>query len=105
MSRFIGKIEDKYFEYSTVVDAPVSVLMSLEDFKNYYKEEYGEQAMPGLKKRLDRADEKGTSSLIDDSFESMISCNYFGDGKQELTAPEFIKLLKAKSESATSYYL
>jgi hypothetical protein len=41
MGRFICKFEDKddvyYLEWSTVVDAPVTFGMSLEEFKEYYR--------------------------------------------------------------------
>ena len=73
MPRYIGKIEDKYFEYSTIANAPVTILMSLEEFKEFYFGEYGRVGMQGLQDRLKRVDGKGTSSWLDKSLKEMIS--------------------------------
>lgn len=48
MPRYIIKIKDKYFEWSTIVDAPVTNGMSLTEFRSYYQSEYGEDAMKNL---------------------------------------------------------
>lgn len=36
MPRYIIKVADRYMEYSTIVDAVVSVPMSIHEFKEYY---------------------------------------------------------------------
>ncbi len=51
MPKYIIKITDPkdntdyFMEWSTVVDAPITYGCSLEEFKEYYKKEYGNQGM------------------------------------------------------------
>jgi hypothetical protein len=82
MPRFICKITDNdqawYLEWSTVVDAPVTFGMSLENFKEYYKDEYGRQGMEELPQRLERVESKGTSAMLYESLEDLISWNRSG---------------------------
>lgn len=67
MGRSIIKIHDDrdnkdyYMEWSSVVDAPVTWGLSLEEFKAHYKERYGTEGMRGLQDRLDEVEERGTS--------------------------------------------
>ena len=98
MPRYIGKIDGRYFEYSTVVDAPVTVLMGLEEFKAYYLAEYGRCTFDGLEERLARADTKGTSSMLDSSLEDMLLCNRCGPGETELSVEDFKAALIAEAE-------
>lgn len=94
MPRFICKITDKeqswYLEWSTVVDAPVTFGMSLEEFKEYYKDEYGRQGMQDLDKRLERVEEKGTSSMMHSSVSELISWNRAGKDGSILTKQQLI---------------
>lgn len=99
MPRYIGKIDDRYFEFSTIVDAPVTYLMPRKEFEAYYLVEYGNSAMYKLAERLERADAKGTSSMMDDSFEEMISCNRYGDGETCLSVGEFKARIKQETEA------
>lgn len=68
MGRFIMKLHDDkenkdyYLEWSTVVDAPVTYGMSLEEFKQHYIEAYGSQEMKNLEERLARVEEKSISA-------------------------------------------
>ena len=63
MPRFIVKLSegDKewYMEWSTVVDAPVTYGMSLEEFNKYYQEENGLRGMEDLPKRMERVKARG----------------------------------------------
>lgn len=83
MGRFIVKIKDKYFDWSTIVDAPVTYGMSLDEFREYYRKEYGHDS--DLAERLARVEAKGTSSLIDDSLKESISFNRAGDNEKQLS--------------------
>jgi hypothetical protein len=100
MSRFICKLIDEkdnkayYFEWSTVVDAPVSYGMSLVDFKIYYQNQYGYDGISELSERLKRVEEKGTSSLIDDNIDDLIRCNRAGEREKRLTKKQLINQLK-----------
>lgn len=99
MPRYIGKIDDRYFEFSTIVDAPVTYLMTREEYEAYYRSEYGNSAMDKFAERMERADRKGTSSVMDDSFEDMISCNRYGDGESCLSVDEFRDRIKQETEA------
>lgn len=62
MSRYIAKFGDLYCDWSTVVDAPVTYLMALEDFKDYVHQEYGAKGLEELASRLERVEQTGTSA-------------------------------------------
>ena len=67
MPRYIIGFEDDssdityYFEWSTVVDAPVSDAMSLEKFRQYYHQQHGDSGFETLEKKLSRVGETGSS--------------------------------------------
>lgn len=98
MPRYIVKLVDKkenkdyYMEWSTVVDAPVTYGMSLEEFKTYYKDEYGKQGMDGLDERLNRVNEKGTSCMLDKSAEETISFNRAGKNGECISVEEIFRI-------------
>ena len=68
MGRFIVKLTDEktnqdyYMEWSTIVDAPVTYGLELEEFKGYYLEKYGRHGFKDLDDRLERAEKFGTSA-------------------------------------------
>lgn len=68
MPQYIMKLHDDksekdfYLIWSTIVDAPITYGMSLDEFKDYYKEEYGENGMQVLTERLKRVEETGISA-------------------------------------------
>jgi len=63
---------DYYFEWSTMVDAPVTYGMSLENFKRYYETEYGRSSLIDLESRLKRVELTGCSSLIGETFDNCL---------------------------------
>lgn len=85
MPRYIIKIKDKYFEWSTIVDAPVTYGMSLDEFRSYYRQEYGDSSMSTLDERLVRVENKGTSSMMHDSLKDCISYNRAGDNEKNIS--------------------
>lgn len=87
MGRSIVKLGDYYLMWSTVVDAPVTYGMKLDEFKEWYLKEHGRQAWEG---RLDRVEEKGTSAH-DEDIESLLSGNRAGDDEGELTLDELYR--------------
>lgn len=95
MARIICKILTKdcpqYFEYSTIVDAPVTPGMTLDVFKEYYKEMNGRSSLPELDRRLERVEAKGTSSYMDESVEDVVLCNRSGDNEETLTYDELVE--------------
>jgi len=88
VGRFIVKLHDYYFEYSTVVDAPVTFGMSLDEFKEYYQYRYGTVGMSDLPDRLERVEAKGTSCYNDDDAADTLSCNRAGPNESELTVEQ-----------------
>jgi hypothetical protein len=83
MPRYVCSLDGKFFEFSTVVEAPVTGLMDEAEFREYYAGVYGElkAANPGaegLDARIDRARAFGTSSLMrrpGDTFEQWLEGN------------------------------
>ena len=84
MAQFILKFgPDQYMIWSTVVDAPVTMMMSLEELLE-------EQGTDGIQARLERCDQNGCSSLRH-SLDRILICNRAGDGETELTKAEIIE--------------
>jgi hypothetical protein len=79
MPRYICHHEGMFFEWSTVVDAPVTYGMNREAFETYYAEEYGRSRMHELPERMERAERTGTSCMLGyDSLESLMAFNRAG---------------------------
>ena len=96
MGRCIVKLTDDaganfYLEWSSIVDAPVTYGMPLEEFHEYYREEYGESGMRDLPQRLKRVESKGCSSWIDSSAEDVISGNRAGPKETEFSREQLIE--------------
>lgn len=66
-----------YLEWSTIADAPLTYGASLEDFKRYYKKEYGKHGMKTLEDRLARIEKYGSSSSLE-RLESLLNFNRAG---------------------------
>ena len=96
MSRYICKFEDHgksyYLEWSTIVDAPVTNGMSLDEFKAYYAGRYDTVGTRGLDERLERVEAKGTSSQIHDSLDQLIAHNRAGPKEENISKQQIIKL-------------
>ena len=95
MSHSICKLDGMYFEWSTIVDAPVTYGLSLKEFKTYYRKEYGREGMRNLDARLKRVEIHGTSSLEGD-VDDVIAINRAGPDECELTRKGLIKFLKER---------
>jgi hypothetical protein len=98
MPRYICKLDDLYFEWSTIVDAPITYGMTLEEFAEHYRSEYGESGMRDFSERMERVEQKGTSSHSDASVDELISWNRAGDGEQFLSKAELIEFLKQRPD-------
>lgn len=93
MPRFICKLEGLYFEWSTIVDAPVTRGMTLDEFRAYYRDEYGRGDMELLGERLARVEATGTSAhgrTLDEVFE----CNRAGPNETCATKAEIAKMIR-----------
>jgi len=91
MARTIVKLRDYYFEYSSVVDAPVTWGMKKKDFEAYYREEYGRSSLEDFQDRMKRVDKNGTSSVSGSSVEEVLDGNCAGPNGKELTVEEIYK--------------
>lgn len=97
MPRYIVKLHDDklntdyYMEWSTIVDAPVTYGVGLDEFKRYYRDQYGEDGMRDFPNRMRRVDEKGTSSELDNSADELIRYNRAGKNETSLTKEELLE--------------
>lgn len=93
MGRFVCHHEGYFFEWSTVVDAPVTYGVDLEQFTDYYRSRYGELDFEHeWPKRLERALATGCSSRIDRDLRSMVSFNHAGFEGTCLTFEQIIQI-------------
>lgn len=88
MPSFIVKLQDYYFEYSTIVDAPVTFGLPLDEFKKYYREEYGQQGIDNLGPRLERVEKYGSSQIGGIAADDVLLWNRAGPDEVELTPDE-----------------
>jgi len=88
MGRFIIKIKDRYFEWSTVVDAPITNGMTLDELHAHIKEEYGKQGLESLPERLKRVEACGTASYLDKTVTDTIRGNRAGPKGKYLSAKQ-----------------
>ena len=48
MGRWLVKLGDRYLEWSSIVDAPISMLMTDEELAAYWRERYGTEGLERL---------------------------------------------------------
>ncbi len=93
MPRYIVKLTDKdkswYLEWSTIVDAPVTHGMDLEEFRYYYLEEYGQQELSKLDNRLERVEKHGISGSCY-TLDQLLAANRAGPQESCLSKQEII---------------
>ena len=88
MGHFIIKIKDRYFDWSTIVDAPITNSMTRKEFEAYHREEYGRRYhRENFQIRMKRVEETGTS-VIGQDLEQVLMLNRAGELEDELTAEE-----------------
>ena len=94
MGTFIIKLNgeegDFYLEWSTIVDAPITYGMSLEEFKEFYKEEYGNKGINELPARLERVKRTGCSAF-NTTLDSLLACNRLGDNEVKISKEEIYR--------------
>ena len=95
MATFIVKMDGShgpfYLEWSSVVDAPVTYGMTLDEFKDYYRHEYGERGMEKLPERLARVEAIGTSAIGYNTLDDLIGFNRAGKGESILSKDELYR--------------
>lgn len=97
MPTFICKLDGLYFEWSTVVDAPVSAGMTLDEFVAYYRDQYGARGLDGLDSRLARVEAAGTSSRMHPSVMDVLKGNRAGEEESEASREEIVAMLRESS--------
>lgn len=100
MPRYILKLDEWYFEWSTIVDAPVTYGMTLEVFKTYYQYEYGNQGMEKLPARLERVEEFGTSAFPTQTAKELITFNEAGENGENLSKDLILEKYILKEEQS-----
>jgi hypothetical protein len=95
MSTYIVKLEGKYFEWSSEWDGPVSLAITLEEFRQRYLDRAVALALQELEERLERVEAKGTSARSDDSAEDTIWVNRAGAGDTCLSRAQIVAYLNA----------
>ena len=96
MGQGIVKLNGKYMIWSTVVDAPITRLMTREQLEEHVRFEDGERGVRELPERMKRADTKGTSFFDYDSAEKVVSHNRSGPDESCLTIEELIEKCEAE---------
>lgn len=107
MRRYIIKLDGKYLEWSAVIDAPLTDGLSLDKFKEYYKDEYGNFGMSELPSRLERVEENGISAFGHANADHIISGNRAGPNKSKLSKSQIIKAFcrKEKIKHGGNYWI
>ena len=95
MGRCIIKLTDDekrdyYAEYSTIVDAPTTYGLLLDDFKAFIKDQEGARGLEELPERLARCDKQGTSFQMDGDLLSLLCCNRAGKEESKLTYRQIV---------------
>jgi len=99
MSDYILKLSgngrDFYLMWSTIVDAPASHGMPLDEFRAFYKKRY---ELPGItildekafEERLKRVEQTGCSAEYE-TLDGVLSTNHAGDNKAKLSKAKLFK--------------
>lgn len=72
MPRYIGYYEGQFFEWSTIVESPVTTGGTRDEFVEYYRDEYGRSKMGDLPERMERAEKNGTSSRMGETLNDLV---------------------------------
>lgn len=88
--KFDTEAGPRYMDWSTIVDAPITCGLTLDEFKSYYKEQFGARGMQDLPQRLERVEKKGTSSHIHKNRDDVLSYNRAGKNNTCLTVEQIV---------------
>ena len=92
MSTVICHKDGRYNIYGSICDSFYWVSsISLDQLKKYIKDEFGNEGMRDLDKRLERAYEYGTSSHYAQSIKDVVLCNRAGPEEKHLSFQECIE--------------
>ncbi len=99
MGRCIAKLaDDKYVEWSSIVDAPVTYILTRDHMLAHLDAEYGRSSFDENRRCLDRADKNGTSIQgMEYSVEDLVSSNRAGKNGDNITLPEILEMYDLKN--------
>lgn len=90
MTRYIVKLGTGYVVWSTIVDAPITSILTRDELENWIRICEGLEGIRALPERMKRVDKTGTSAM-DTTREEILSCNRAGDEGQELSEGELVE--------------
>jgi hypothetical protein len=102
MPRFTVKIKDRYFHWSTVVDAPITDGLTLEEFRRWYIKEYGRNGYE--KEMFDRMIQRlekypavnGSGIVIAETLREALRGNRAGKNENHLTSKQIYEQYRKK---------
>lgn len=96
MPDYIVKIDlpegPRYLLWSSIVDAPVTFGMSLDEFREFYQAENGRSSMLGLEDRLVRVENRGTSAHHYASGRELMKHNRAGKDETCMTYEQIVEV-------------
>jgi hypothetical protein len=97
----IVKFGEQYLMWSSVADAPTTNLMTLPELKEHILQTEGYEGLSGLPRRLNRVEQRGTSSLTGGTLKSLLAHNRAGPDESRLaTEAQFIEHYTASPSEA-----
>ena len=85
MGKLIVEFGGRYLEWSSVVDAPITYLMSDEQLKEHLLQSYGyEEGLKDFEHRMERVRKHGTSSRLGETKEDLLRHNRAGDKEKRV---------------------
>ena len=100
MGRLVVKLGERFLEWSSVVDAPVTELMTEHQFRRYLLQEYGASGLVGWEQQRARLDRQGTSSRSGLTLEELLQHNRAGQDEACVTSESEMVALYAPGGSS-----
>lgn len=91
MPSVIVKLDGKYLEWSSVVDAPTTYGMTRDAFEVWYRDKYGRVSMVDFERRMARVEAKGTSCMDASSVDELVAGNRAGVEETELSMEQIVE--------------
>lgn len=91
MGQFIVKLEGKYLIWSSIVDAPITMGMTLAELTEHVRNESGRRGLDDLPARLARVDVNGTSAMDDKSAIDTVWLNRAGAKETCMTVAQIVE--------------
>ncbi|HEX8795470.1 MAG TPA: hypothetical protein VF765_31185 [Polyangiaceae bacterium] len=101
MGTVIIKLADHYLEWSSIVDAPVTFGMTLEELNEHVREELGAEGLRRLPARLERVERQGHSGFHGEGVDGIIWLNRAGPGETPLSKAEIVEWFVRRRKNPT----